>query len=83
MFVVGCINVFDYLGPSPPFPLGYQQYQKEDLTTRMTAKKKKQRIPTPQNPDPSRKIVGLMIETSHPRKRIVGEISFLGHTNGS
>ena len=33
----------------------------------------------PKNPDPSRKFVGLMVETSHPQNRIIGEIPFLGH----
>ena len=28
----------------------------------------------PKNPDSSRKFVGLMVETSHPQNRIVGEI---------
>ena len=28
----------------------------------------------PKNPDPFRKFVGLMVETSHPQNRIAGEI---------
>ena len=35
------------------------------------------------DPYPSRKIVGLMVKTSHPHNRIVGLILFLGHANGS
>jgi len=48
----------------------------------------------PKNPDPSRKIVGLMVETTHPQNRIVveipqeipgalGEWSAIKHGNGS
>ena len=33
----------------------------------------------PKHPDPSRKFVGLMVETSHPQNRIVVEFSSLGH----